>query len=130
MNYLLDTHIFLWWDSEPDKLPQKILEQIQNPHNRCYLSLVTLWEITIKLQLGKLTLRQPLSVLVEEQQQNHIELLPLQPTHIFTLEQLPAHHKDPFDRLLIAQAIAEQLTVITVDSQFQSYLVPLLTSQR
>jgi PIN domain nuclease of toxin-antitoxin system len=88
--------------------------------------LVSIWEVQIKMQLGKLTLHQPLDSLVQQQQQNGIQLLPIKLNHILAIQPLPYYHKDPFDRLLIAQSIAENLTCVSADSVFKQYNIPIL----
>jgi PIN domain nuclease of toxin-antitoxin system len=124
---LLDTHVLLWWDSEPSKIPPSTLQILENPENSLWISIVSLWEIQIKTQLGKLKLNLPLQDLVAQQQQiNGLQLLPIDLRHILALEALPYHHKDPFDRLLIAQSIAENLVCVSADSVFQQYAIPLL----
>ena len=127
MNLLIDTHIFLWWDSEPENIPDKVLAVLEDPDNTIWLSLVSIWEIQIKTQMGKLTLNNPLKILVQQQQQeNSVQLLPIKLGHILALQPLPYHHKDPFDRLLIAQSIAENLTCVSADSVFKRYNILIL----
>lgn len=127
MQFLLDTHSFLWLDNAPARLSERVALLIQDPRNTLYLSLASLWEMQIKLSTGKLQLRLPLSQVVTEQQQiNHIQLLSLQPAHIYALAQLHTHHKDPFDRLLIAQALHENLPLVSVDSVFAAYPVQVI----
>lgn len=96
MRVLFDTHIFIWWDSEPEKLSPNILNLLQRTDTIRYVSLVSLWEIQIKNQLGKLTLNQSLSDIYDSQRKNGISFLPVIPAHIFNLNNLPLHHKDPF----------------------------------
>lgn len=92
-----------------------------------YLSLASVWEMQIKSQLGKLSLPGPLPDLVQEQQQvNGIQILPIEPSHIYALQTLPPHHRDPFDRMIIAQATVAGLTIISADHVFRSYAAPLL----
>lgn len=126
MNLLIDTHIFLWWDSEPENIPDRTLSALEDPDNTTWLSLVSIWEVQIKMQMGKLTLSNPLEILVQQQQENGIQLLPIKLSHILALQPLPYHHKDPFDRLLIAQSIAENLTCVSADSVFKKYNIPIL----
>jgi PIN domain nuclease of toxin-antitoxin system len=122
MNLLLDTHTFIWWDRDPAKLTPAVLQRLQSPDNQVLLSLVSLWEIQIKTQLGKLTLRGHLADIVQQQQiENDLRLLPIEVPHIFALEDLPQHHRDPFDRLLIAQSLVEQATLVSRDPVFQNY---------
>ncbi len=127
MKLLLDTHTFIWWDSEPGRLSQRALELCQSDSTSLLLSVASAWEMQIKQQLGKLRLRVPLRQLIEAQQQtNGLEVLPVQVDHVFTLEDLPLHHKDPFDRLLIAQALAEDLILLSVDPVFARYPVQVV----
>ncbi|MEG4055381.1 MULTISPECIES: type II toxin-antitoxin system VapC family toxin [unclassified Microcoleus] len=126
MKLLLDTHTFIWWDSSPQKLSPKALALCQNPENILLLSMGSIWEMQIKLQLGKLSLNLPLPELIESQQQtNNIEVLPINLTHIFTLDSLPNHHKDPFDRLLISPAIVEDAVLVSGDSILANYPVKI-----
>ncbi len=122
--YLLDTQAFIWMDSHSDRLSNTARALILNLDNELFLSLVSIWEMQIKHQLGKLQLRVALSTIVNEQLRNRVQLLLIQPQHIYGLAQLPLHHRDPFDRLLIAQARAENLTLISSDSRFADYDVP------
>lgn len=124
---LLDTHTFLWWDSAPDQLSATILALCRDPSVILFLSLVSLWEIQIKSGLGKLPLSLPLAEIVRDQQAHHgLQLLPITPTHIYALDGLPLHHKDPFDRLLIAQALVEGLPLASADGLFSPYPVPVI----
>jgi len=121
MKLLLDTHAFIWWDSEPARLSPQALTLCQSAENVLMFSVASAWEMQIKLQLGKLKLSLPLKDIIESQQQtNQIAILPITIPHVFALGNLPAHHKDPFDRLLIAQAIAEDAVLITGDKLFAS----------
>ena len=130
MKLLLDTHVFLWWDSAPGKLPVNFRAACENPENMLFLSIASLWEIQIKTQLGKLTLRRPLMELIQEQQaDNELLLLPVQAEHVYVLQTLPPHHKDPFDRILITQAQTESLLLLTVDAAFAAYSVQCLSPQ-
>jgi PIN domain nuclease of toxin-antitoxin system len=122
MKLLLDTHTFIWWDSEPNRLSAQALGLCQDPENSLVLSVASLWEMQIKMQLGKLRLALPLGQIVESQQQtNRIEILPIMMPHVFELGNFPSHHKDPFDRLLIAQAIVEDAVLVTGDRMFSQY---------
>lgn len=122
MKLLLDTHAFIWWDSEPERIPATTLSRLEDPENAVFVSLASLWEIQIKTQLGKLTLRTDLAEVVRQQQmENAISLLTISLMHILELDQLLHHHKDPFDRLIIAQARIEQATIVTCDHAFKAY---------
>lgn len=121
---LLDTHTFLWWDAAPERLSATVLALCQDPSVRLFLSIVSLWEIQIKSGLGKLPLPLPLAEIIQEQQARHdLQILPVTPEHIYALSGLPPHHKDPFDRLLIAQALTEGLPLASVDGAFSLYPV-------
>lgn len=121
MKLLLDTHSFLWWNNKPENLPSRILEICQNPDNTLIVSVVSIWEMQIKSQLGKLRLNKPLIEIIKQEQENGLEILPVEAAHIFKLDSLPTHHKDPFDRLLIAQAIVEGAILISADPIFSQY---------
>ena len=127
MNLLLDTHTFLWWDNGSINLSPRVLALCNDPTVILYLSLVSLWELQIKSGLGKLSLRLPLRALVaDHQQQNGLRLLPITLDHLLALDALPHHHKDPFDRLLIAQAQVEGMSLASVDHVFTGYPVSLV----
>ena len=122
MSILLDTHAFIWWADEPEMLPATLLDRLCNPEEAVLLSIASLWEMQIKIGLGKLTLRQPLRTVVETQQrENAIDLLAIEPRHLWALGALPAAHGDPFDRLLIAQSHCDDLTIASRDRQFDAY---------
>ena len=124
MRLLLDTHTFIWWVNDSKRLSSNSYEMIIEPKNDLLLSIISIWEIQIKSQLGKLTLSAPLPEIIERQQQiNKLQLLSLELNHIYTLNQLANHHRDPFDRLLIAQSIAEQLVLVSKDAIFDRYNV-------
>jgi len=127
MRLLLDTHIFIWWADQPEKLSHAALSALEDEANELLLSVASVWEMQIKIQLGKLKLSLPLKELVKNQQEtNDLMVSPVALTHVLALDALPFHHKDPFDRLLIAQSISDGLTVVTADSQFSAYSVKLL----
>jgi PIN domain nuclease of toxin-antitoxin system len=123
---LMDTHTFLWWDGEPSRLSPQALKTLQDPSCTVLLSVVSIWEILIKSQLGKLSLRLPLSDIVSQQVANGVKILPVTLEHSLGLESLPAVHKDPFDRLLIAQARVEGATLLSADHIFAQYPVHFL----
>jgi PIN domain nuclease of toxin-antitoxin system len=126
MKILLDTHIFLWLIFCPEKLSQTVLDVYQDQQNEIFLSHASLWEMQIKLQLGKLEFEIDLDGFVNEQvNSEYIKLLPIHVNHILALKQLPFYHKDPFDRLLISQAIQESFTLASNDNVFNHYPVKL-----
>jgi len=127
MKLLLDTHIFIWWADQPEKLSTAALSALEDEANELLLSVASVWEMQIKIQLGKLKLSLPLKELIKSQQEtNELTLLPVALTHVLALDALPLHHKDPFDRLLIAQSTEEDLTLVSADSQFSAYPAKLL----
>ena len=127
MKLLLDTHIFIWWVDQPENLSLAALSALEDEANELLLSVASVWEMQIKIQLGKLKLSLPLKELVKNQQEtNDLMVSPVALTHVLALNSLPFHHKDPFDRLLIAQSIEEKLTIVTADSQFSAYSAKLL----
>jgi PIN domain nuclease of toxin-antitoxin system len=127
MRLLLDTHVFIWWASAPEKLSAKALTACQDRDNSLVLSVASIGEMQIKLQLGKLELTSSLKELVERQQQmNDLQLLPVQLPHVLALSDLPPHHKDPFDRLIVAQANVENLILISADRRIADYAVQLV----
>ena len=122
MKLLMDTHTFMWWHSEPQRIPTDTLTLLQNSNHELLLSVVSLWEMQIKTQLGKLTLRDDLELMLKiQQERNSLNLIPVEFIHILELRNLPMHHKDPFDRLLIAQSKVEKATLISRDSVFKNY---------
>ena len=127
MRLLLDTHTFIWWDSEPSRLSQQARAAIENPTNTLLLSVASAWEMQIKSQLGKLQFKLPLAEVIESQcQTNQIEILPIKLSHILEINHLPTHHKDPFDRLLIAQSIVEKATLVSGDPIISQYSAQLI----
>lgn len=126
MNILLDTHVFLWLRSSPEKIPEKVLSAYYDLNNEIFLSVASIWEIQIKHQLGKLVLELPLDRLIDEQCVNNgLQLVPIETYHIFALGELPFHHKDPFDRLILVQAQLEKLKLASADTIFGDYDVNL-----
>jgi PIN domain nuclease of toxin-antitoxin system len=127
MKLLLDTHVLLWWHNEPSRLSETAHNAISDFDNEVFLSVVNGWEIQIKAQLGKLRLSKPLNIILEQEQTTNVfRLLPVTMAHIFALDLFPLHHRDPFDRLLIAQAHQEEMTLVTHDPKLSAYAVPLL----
>lgn len=126
MNILLDTHAFLWLRNAPEKIPEQVLAAYYDINNGIFLSVVSIWEMQIKHQLGKLDLALPLSTLIEEQRINNgLQILAIETHHIFALAVLPSHHKDPFDRLLLIQSKLENLHPASADTVFCHYAINL-----
>ncbi|MEW6350166.1 MAG: type II toxin-antitoxin system VapC family toxin [Thermodesulfobacteriota bacterium] len=127
MRLLLDTHAFIWWDSEPARLPHAARAACEDLNNCLLFSVAGVWEMQIKLQLGKLQLIVPLGEIIGTQQEsNNLQVLPVGLEHVLALEDLPSYHKDPFDRLIIAQARVEDAVVVTNDAVFSRYPVQVL----
>lgn len=118
MRYLLDTNIFLWSLNDDPKLKSTIRKILEDPQNEIYTSVVNGWEISIKHRIGKLPLK---TTLAECFKRSDFKILNISLDHILVLDKLPPHHKDPFDRILIAQAKQENLTLITSDEKIFKY---------
>jgi PIN domain nuclease of toxin-antitoxin system len=127
MKLLLDTHAFLWMNSDPNNLSEKARIAIVDSTNMLLLSMISVWEMQIKVGIGKLQLEVPLPAMIQENQElNKLIIMPITLEHVFALDNLPAHHKDPFDRLLIAQAKVEDATLVTADPLIHQYDVSVL----
>jgi len=125
MKILIDTHVFLWALLDPAKLSRRV--QILLPAADVWISVASLWEIIAKVQVGKLVLPTPIGTyLAAKLTANGVSVLPITFDHVRRLEQLPLHHRDPFDRILVAQSLEESLQLITADPQFQKYPVQLI----
>jgi PIN domain nuclease of toxin-antitoxin system len=124
MRLLLDTHTFLWFITGSDMLSKYSKQLIDDIDNACFLSVGSLWEMAIKVSIGKLEVPLPFTRLKKEYvEDNAIEILPIRPEHLDRQRTLPFHHKDPFDRLIISQAIVENMNVISRDQKFKPYPV-------
>ncbi|MBE9198661.1 MULTISPECIES: type II toxin-antitoxin system VapC family toxin [unclassified Nodularia (in: cyanobacteria)] len=127
MKLLLDTHIFLWFISGDQKLPIHLQNSIRDLNNEVYLSCISVWEATVKYQLGKLPLPESPEIYLPKQRQQHlISSLNLDEQSIAQLVNLPLLHRDPFDRILICQALQHDMTIVTVDSAIRAYSVNIL----
>jgi PIN domain nuclease of toxin-antitoxin system len=126
LKLLLDTHVFMWWDHDEKKLSQAAFDAISDPRNEVLFSVVTVWEMIIKTQIGKLSLRRPLAEILRDQQSNRLRLLAVELSHVLAVEPLPPIHRDPFDRLLIAQAVAEGASLVSADGVFGQYPVSIV----
>ena len=122
MRQLLDTHTFIWFVTGNSRINEKVRSQIENNDN--LISIASIWEIAIKSSIGRLDLELSIEQLVEEQiVANEIEILNIDIKHISVVANLPLHHRDPFDRSIISQAIVENLPIVGVDKAFDSYAV-------
>src|SRR5258706_16359098 len=128
MKLLLDTHTFLWFIEDNPKLSAEAKRLLESEAD-LLLSVAGIWEMAIKISIGKLSLPSPFDEFVSEQLfKNTIELFPIRLAHLGLLCRLPFHHRDPFDRLLIAQAITEQYPIVSIDDKFDAYSVKRLWS--
>ena len=126
MRLLLDTHTFLWFIDDNARLSSTARSLLESD-NDLVLSTASLWEIAIKLSIGKLSLPQPFETFVRKQLSvNAIDILQIDTAHLSVVATLPFHHRDPFDRLLVAQAKVEQLPIVSADTEFNKYSIKRL----
>lgn len=124
MRILLDTHSFLWMIFGDQRLSEAARREIENPANEVFISVASLWETAIKVSIGKLELTVTFEELITEHlRKSTVQILPISVDALNTISALPFHHRDPFDRLLIAQAIVEQTPIVTRDDLFSEYSV-------
>jgi PIN domain nuclease of toxin-antitoxin system len=121
MNYLLDTHTFLWFLEGNSNLSEKARTIIENPENNNFISIASIWEVAVKMSIGKLRLDIKIEDLKTEILRNNFEILPLDFEHIIELSRLKEIHKDPFDRIIISQAVSEKLVILSKDANFSIY---------
>lgn len=126
MRLLIDTHILIWFLEGNTLLSKSHRQTIADPNNNVFVSIVSLWEMAIKISVGKLSLANPLADVFKQIKLENIEILPIAPEHILQVSVLPFHHRDPFDRLIISQAQIENLFVITNDTIFGDYGISIL----
>lgn len=123
MNLLIDTHVLLWWLNDDAKLTIDAREAIAAGENLVFVSAVSIWEIRIKQSLGKLEVPDDFADVLNSQSFNHLDITA---AHAHAVGNLPMHHRDPFDRMLIAQAIAEKMSLVTSDVAFDRYQISLI----
>jgi PIN domain nuclease of toxin-antitoxin system len=127
MKLLLDTHAFLWYITNDPRLPRYASDAVRDKSNEAFLSVVSVWEALVKYQLGKLALPAPADRYIDSRRATHrISSISLEPAAVTHLLSLPPHHADPFDRMLICQAIEHELVIVTRDGMFSRYGVPVL----
>lgn len=127
MRFLLDTHVWLWLLAQPERIESEVLDQLGDRSNVLLLSAASSWEIAIKHGLGKLHLPEPPSSYVPERmRRSGVTPLPVEHAHALAVAALPAHHRDPFDRLLVAQALLLGIPLVTADRQFEPYGIDLI----
>jgi PIN domain nuclease of toxin-antitoxin system len=125
MRYLIDTHILLWILDDNEKLTNNMRYLLVSEHSKIYISIASVWEIGIKISLGKLGLKGGIPNLMKNIESNGIEVLNIEPSYVEIIESLKFHHKDPFDRLIIATAMQEKMVVISTDQYFDLYDIQL-----
>jgi PIN domain nuclease of toxin-antitoxin system len=126
MKILLDTHTLIWYIQGNEKLGEKNKLIIENPENRKYFSIASIWEMALKINSGKLQISQPLQFFIPLE----IELVSIKLDHIYQLERIPFLHKDPFDRLIISTSITENFFVMSIDENFEKYDINLIWNER
>ncbi|WP_327084605.1 type II toxin-antitoxin system VapC family toxin [Nostoc sp. PCC 7524] len=123
----MDTHTFIWYVTYDSKLSNPVTKLINDENNQIFLSIASIWEMGIKQSLGKLRFNLPLEMFITQQLNNNdFNVLDIKISHISVISQLPLHHRDPFDRMLIAQAIAENLPILSADTIFDAYPIQRL----
>lgn len=120
--FLLDTHVFVWWMEKSQQIPANLYNILNDPQNSVYLSVVSIWEMVLKRAKGKLKT----TVDLNDIKSRGFITLPIEASHVLGIEKLSKHHADPFDRLLIAQAKIENLTLITADQKIAKYKIDIL----
>jgi PIN domain nuclease of toxin-antitoxin system len=123
MSFLLDTHVILWFLNGDRNLSEKAMRIILNPEYTKYVSIASVWEVAIKIGLKKLCFPENTQGFLQAINKNGFELCPISPNYVLELEKLPLHHRDPFDRILIATAKYEGMPIITVDANIRLYPV-------
>lgn len=125
--YLLDTHIWLWINTDLERLRSDIRDLLANRDNELYLSVASVWEIVVKYTLGKLPLPEhPTSYIPSRQKLTGVRPLPIEQSHVLEVGNLPAHHADPFDRLIVAQARKDNMVLVTADATLAQYECDIL----
>lgn len=126
MNLLLDTHIVIWFITNDSKLSKKIKNLIEEPKNKCFVSIACYWELSIKYALGRLNLSSTIEEIFNIIEKSGFDILPITLNHIIQLSKLEHFHNDPFDRIMISQSIIENLHLVSNDNYFPSYNVQLI----
>jgi PIN domain nuclease of toxin-antitoxin system len=126
MQLLIDTHVLIWFLEGNKSLSKPHRQIISDSQNDVLVSIASLWEIAVKISLGKLTLAKPLADVIKQIAVENIEVLPILPKHTLQVSTLPFHHRDPFDRIIVAQSQIENLPIVTNDIEFSHYGIKLL----
>ena len=122
MQYLIDTHVFLWFVSNAKELSKIAKNTIENGNNEIFISIASLWEISIKTALGKLTIKGDYESVIDDLNDNSIQILPINFAHTVEQNRLPFYHRDPFDRIIVSQTIIENMDLISDNAVFDDYL--------
>jgi PIN domain nuclease of toxin-antitoxin system len=120
----LDTQVLIWWANDTSNISDRVQNIIFDVENELWVSFASIWEIQIKISIGKLSLPRPLSDIIATQiKENQIKIMQIELSHICTLDVLSLHHRDPFDRLIIAQAMNEKISIASIDKAFDAYSI-------
>lgn len=124
LKIILDPQVLIWWANDVSNISDRVQNIIFDVDNELLVSLASIWEIQIKISLGKLSLPRPLPDIVATQvNENQIKVMQIELSHIYTLDLLPLHHRDPFDRIIIAQAMNEKISIASIDKAFDAYSI-------
>ena len=124
MRLIIDTQVLIWWTNDVSNISPRVQNIIFDLDNEIWLSLASIWEMQIKISLGKLELPRSLpDIIATQMEENQIKILPIELSHIYGLDRLPLYHRDPFDRLIIAQSLAEKMPIASIDKAFDAYSV-------
>lgn len=126
MKFLLDTNAFLWAATFDPRLSARANQILNDASNDFYLSVVSLWEVTVKVQIGKLQIPQDLGAFLQRTLNRELTILPIQPEHVLNLSKLPLLHRDPFDRMLVAQSMSESVAILSSDRKLRQYEVEII----
>jgi len=121
MNLLLDTHAYIWFSTNNRELSSTVKRLIEDSENSSYISIASLWEMSIKISLGKLSIDKDFKYIIQDLTESGINLLPISFDHILMSSALPFHHRDPFDRIIVAQSLCEGMKLLSVDTIFDHY---------
>ena len=126
MNLLLDTHTFIWFITGSEQLGKTARRMIENPDNESFISMASIWEMAVKVNIGKLELGKPFEKVIDDVNENGFQILPINFSHLVKYVDLELHHSDPFDRLIVAQAMTDNMIIITGDKYIKKYGVKTL----
>lgn len=126
MDILIDTHVLIWFAEKHPRLIPKVQRWLEDSENRIFLSMVSMWEMAIKVNLGRLTLLVSFETTLEQLPKMGFELMPIELKHVTRFASLPLHHRDPFDRMLVAQAMEENLSLVSSDRSLSKYGIKVL----